>query len=91
MHEERRERHFRISRSFVAEDTRLYPQNDCMKPQAKEEFVADSIASSPGWVPLPVRRCTLAAEAPGSSGCKSFRCNVIVSVMLRHYLAPASN
>ena len=52
---------------------------------AKEEFVADAIAWSPGSHGSANRRCILAAEASGSSGCESSQCNS-VSFMFRHWL-----
>lgn len=44
------------SPGFVTEDARLHSQNNRMTPSAKEDFVTDSIASSPGCKPSANRR-----------------------------------
>ena len=44
------------SPGFVTEDARLHSQNHRMTPSAKEDFVTNSIASSPGCKPSANRR-----------------------------------
>ena len=74
--EERQKEILRMSRSFVTEHARLHLENNGILPP-KRGIVRDSIASSPGCGFSANLGCTLAAEAPGSSGCETFRCNSV--------------